>query len=286
MIHPFRTSTTLAALALAAAPALAAAQAQPPANPNANPPASNATTDAAGHVLSSHQIDRYAAIKSLQQELKSDPNNLADWIILGELAQEVATEVEPAQAQGYYHLATDAFAHAQQLAPDNASVAAAAQFAKDQESNATRFDQGRQNATQAYLQARRQELGNPQTAAPTVRTFGTPITQPAQAAQNAATGYPYGYPYYRGYTNANGQPYTYDQYTRSYLPQNYYGNANANANAAANGTTLGQPMTMRQYVQQFPNIIRNEASNGAMNLIRGSATNPAAGFNPPAGAPR
>ena len=51
-------------------------------------------------VIGSHQIDRYDAIDKEQKVLEADnPKSLADWIILGELAHEVAMDA-PADAGG------------------------------------------------------------------------------------------------------------------------------------------------------------------------------------------
>ena len=46
-------------------------------------------------MIGSHQIDRFEAIRQLQQSLRANPNNTADWVILGELAHEVALDVTP-----------------------------------------------------------------------------------------------------------------------------------------------------------------------------------------------
>src|SRR5271157_4445625 len=42
--------------------------------------------DTSNHSIGTHQIDRFDAIHLLQESLKSDPNDVAAWIVLGELA--------------------------------------------------------------------------------------------------------------------------------------------------------------------------------------------------------
>lgn len=59
----------------------------------------------ATRVIGNHQIDRYEAIEQVRQELRSDPKNLTDWVILGELAQEAAQEAPSDRTSGYYRLA-------------------------------------------------------------------------------------------------------------------------------------------------------------------------------------
>ena len=233
----FRSPRILLALGVAAlsAPALG----QDNATPN---------LPAAPSVLGSHQIDRYEAIKQLTASLKQDPKNLSDWVILGELSQEVATEVPNEQAKGYFRLARESYDNALKLAPDNAGLKAAAQFARDQEANADQFNDSRKQATTGYLDARRREMAQTDQPVPTVRVF-TPPTNAPQTPQAGQATYPQGYPVYRPYTTAQGQPYTYNQY------QNGFNTANA-ANTA--NTTAQPPMTLRQYTQQLPNILGNE----------------------------
>ena len=55
-------------------------------------------------MLGTYQIDRYEAIQQVRQALAKDPNHLNDWIILGELAQEVAADVPSNLATGYSKL--------------------------------------------------------------------------------------------------------------------------------------------------------------------------------------
>jgi len=305
-----RMAWTLTIATLAAAPAFAPDNPPPP--PNANPNA-NASNDAdananaaqpaqaqpaqaqpnqaqppSGPLLNSHQIDRYEAIRQLTQTLKSDPNNLADWVILGELSQEVATDLPPEQADGYYRLARQSYESALKLDPNNEGLKAAAEFARQQEANARQFGQTRKQLTGAYLNARRAELtqaGQPIT--PTLRVF-PPANVADQVAPAAAVNanppvagavpgtnvagqpayYPNGYPTYQPF-HYQGRPYTYNQYSQGYFPPTLTNNPQA------------QPMTFRQYSQQLPNVLRNEAGNVLNRAIGGAAGNPAAGVVPP-----
>lgn len=155
-------------------------------------------------VMRSYQIDRYEAIEMVRRELKSNPNNLTDWVLLGELAQEVAVDAPADRAGSYYRLSREAYDNALKLQPNNATFRAAAQFAREQERGANTFNQARSQSTAAYLTARRQELiqaGN----APMLRVYGS--TPPAQGTAPAAT-----YPAYQPYVNGQGQAYTYRQH--------------------------------------------------------------------------
>jgi len=203
------------ALALAVVPA---AMAQAPAGPA---PVSPTPTQAqAPSMIGSHQIDRYEAIRQLQSELKSDPNNKADWIILGELAHEVAFELPRDQDVAYYRISREAYERALQLDPNNPGLRAAVQFAKDQEAGAERFDQARRQGVSAYLAARRRELSQAG-AGPTLRVYGSPApaTTTTTATTSPAAPVPAApAPSYRPYAPAQGQPYTYQQYSTSSLP--------------------------------------------------------------------
>jgi cytochrome c-type biogenesis protein CcmH/NrfG len=105
--------------AVASYPSGAAAQA--PASPAPRP-----TT------IGSHQIDRFEAIRQLQADLRSDPNSLANWVILGELSHEVALDVPDGQDDVYYRMSREAYEKALQLDPNNNGLKAAVQFARDQ----------------------------------------------------------------------------------------------------------------------------------------------------------
>ncbi len=263
------------ALVLAVGVTANAQQAAPNADQN------QAVTTANPGVISSHQIDRYDALMKVRESLKENPNNLADWIILGELSQEIASEVEANRAEGYYRLARESYENALKLDPDNKGLQAAAEFAKAQEQNADQFNQTRQQATDVYLNAHRREL-NEGEKTPSVRVYSMPNAAPTPAqpgvAQNEGTApvqamrnrppYLYGYPFYQPYTNPEGQPYTYDQYNRSYFPPGYN-----QPNAA--------PTTLREYTRQFPQVLRNEAMRGVQRAVQGAEVNPAAAATPP-----
>jgi len=237
---------------------------------------SNTQTTSSG-VVSSHQIDRYEAIQQLNNSLKTNPNNLADWVILGELAQEVATEVPADQAKGYFTLARQAYDSALKLSPENPGLKAAAQFARDQEANADQFNASRRQVTTSYLDARRREMSQSPQPTPTVRVYsGANPGGPAAASQPGQPSYPYGYPVYQPYTTPEGQPYTYQQYQNGYFPPNQ-----TNPVGSANNTQLQQqqqqqPMTLRQYTQQLPGVLGNEA----VRRIAPGAANPVGTPNP------
>jgi len=128
-------------------------------------------------VISTHQIDRYDAINQLQAAVRAKPNSLADWVILGELAHEVALDAPPDQATRYYQISRDAYEHALALDPNNAGLKAAVQFARDREAGADRFEQIRDQATRTYIEARRRDLAATGHV-PTVRAFVPPVPGP------------------------------------------------------------------------------------------------------------
>ena len=109
-------------------------------------------------VISSQQIDRYDAIMKTKARLAEDPKSLADWIILGELCHEVALSLPEAQARDYVKSSREAYEQALALAPDNAGIRAAVQFARDLEANLDQFERARDQATETYLAARRRDL--------------------------------------------------------------------------------------------------------------------------------
>jgi len=109
-------------------------------------------------VIGSHQIDRYDAIARLQKNLEANPKSLADWIILGELAHEVAMDVPADTAGKYFQMSRNAYESALALAPDNAGLKAAVQFARDQEKNSDAFEKSRDAYTDTFLNARRRDL--------------------------------------------------------------------------------------------------------------------------------
>ena len=247
------------ALSLTAAPALwlASTLAQ---EPTTAPPAT---------AIGSHQIDRFEAIRQLQADLRSDPNSLANWVILGEIAHEVAADIPADQDDLYYKISRDAYERALRLDPNNNGLRAAVQFARDQEANAPAFDAQRRRGVATYLEARRREIAT-HGANPTVQVYETPAYAPRPArgieapgtAANAQPAYPqpaYAQPVYRTYTDAQGQPLQYNQYSNGYVPPT----APANAPANANPNQAAPPTTLRQLGQQLPGAFLNDALRGA-----------------------
>jgi tetratricopeptide (TPR) repeat protein len=222
-----RIATILCLLAAAFATD-ARAQDAKPAQAKAKDPAK------APPVIDTHQIDRHQAIQDLQKSLKEDPKNKADWIILAELAQEVALDSPADQAVSYYRMAREAYEKALALSPDEPGLKAAVQFARDQEANAEKFSAARRKSTQAYLDARRRELGRAN-ALPAIRVYPprparivAVAEQPPSNATAATTGnvagavpgvpYATNTPYYQTYLGPGGVPLTYDQYSGTYFP--------------------------------------------------------------------
>ena len=179
------------------------------------------TQTQAPSAVRSDQIDRYEAIRQLQAELKSDPKSEQNWIILGELAHEIAFELAGEQDTPYYKMSRNAYEQSLKLNPSSPALQAAVQFAKDQETAANEFDQTRRQAVPAYLARRRQELTQFGTG-PQVRVYAAPTprqppTQPSQlpAAATATATAPAYRPYYQG---QGRQPYSYQQYSTDTLP--------------------------------------------------------------------
>jgi hypothetical protein len=155
----------------ATAPIVRGQQSPPPKRSTPPPP------PPAPSVISSRQIDRYDAINALQQRLKENPKSVADWVILGELAHEVALDLPADQATRYYRLSRDAYEKALALQPDNLGLKAAVQFARDHETNAQRFEEARDRAAQTYLEARRRDLAASRYT-PSLPVYGVPQTAP------------------------------------------------------------------------------------------------------------
>jgi hypothetical protein len=220
-------------------------------------------------VIDTQQINRYDAIASLQNDLKANPKSLADWIILGELAHEVAIDAPADQAPRYFTMSRDAYEKALTLAPNNAGLKAAVQFAKDREANAAAFEKIRDRATQAYLDARRRDLAATNYT-PTVRVIGPPAsaallrpqpTAPAGIATSVAVTPPpdvvkdtanmgvrqiySSAPTYQAYTWPQGTPYSFQQYSSSYYSPSLY----------PAGTL---PMSVQRYNQQYGNPMLNQ----------------------------
>lgn len=227
-----RTIPLVGALALAAS--LFAPAEEPPLPsrepPKAEDPANAATPAPPPPIIGTQQINRYGAIAELQGALKADPNSLADWVILGELAHEVAIDAPPDRAAKYLTMSREAYEKALALAPNNVGLKAAVQFAKDQEAHGTAFEAARDQATRAYLDARRRDLAATRYT-PTVRVY-SPVTAIQPAAVTAATETvstdPFGVrqfypaPIYQPYYMPQERLYTYDEYRDAYYPPSYY----------------------------------------------------------------
>ncbi len=183
-----RWAALLAALAAGSA---ARAQAPPP-PPGAQGPVGATTTSTervvpAPSTIGSHQIDRFEAIRQLQGDTRSDPNNVANWVILGELAHEVALDLPQEQDDPYYQLSRVAYERALALDPNNNGLKAAVQFAKEQEANAANFDAQRRRGVAAYLAARRAEMAT-NGVNPTLLVYEAPAPAPVPAANSAPIG--------------------------------------------------------------------------------------------------
>lgn len=126
-------------------------------------------------VIGLYQIDRYDAIQQLQKELAAKPKDLAGWIVLGEIAHEVAMDAPADRAGEYFALSLNAFEKAQALAPDNPGLKAAVQFTRDQQAGEKDFEQQRDLATVTYIEARRRDL-EATGFTPAVRAYGSPGT--------------------------------------------------------------------------------------------------------------
>lgn len=217
-------------------------------------------------VISSHQIDRFEAIRQLRQALKANPNDEGDWIILGELAHEVALDLPSDQDDAYYRLSRDAYERALRLDPDNAGLRAAVRFARDQEDNAAQFDRDRQRGVRTYLGTRRRE-----TAAsgfnPTIQVYTTDTTSNASLDEDPAAASRQRSPssranpprpVYQPYSPSQGAPVTYEKYANSYAPPPDDAPASA------------QPTTLRGFAAELPGVLLNEAKRGG----RGSTPTP------------
>jgi len=177
MRRPFTSTAILALLAASAAAMMARAQ-EPPVPQRTMP-------QPVPHLISSHQIDRYDAIASQQRTLKDNPRSLADWVILGELAHEVAIDLPSDQSGRYYDMSRDAYEKALALSPENAGLKAAVQFAKDQQANSHRFESARDQATTTYLEARRRDLAAANYT-PSLRVYTPPMASPMMPSPTTA----------------------------------------------------------------------------------------------------
>jgi hypothetical protein len=157
----------LALLTWVTMPALRAQEASPPLPSRTRPQSAPA-------IIGTRHIDRYDAITHLQQRVKENPKSLADWIILGELAHEVALDLQADQDIRYYRISREAYEKALALQPDQPGLKAAVQFALEHEANSQRFEEVRDRATQTYLEARRRDLAATQYM-PTLPVYGVPV---------------------------------------------------------------------------------------------------------------
>jgi hypothetical protein len=106
----------------------------------------------------SHQVDRFEAIRILQESLKSNPKDAAGWIVLGELAHEVAQDLSSSDDRHYYELSVAAFEKAVALQPENTAIKAELEFARDQLAGADQWDKVRMKAARTYVEKREHEL--------------------------------------------------------------------------------------------------------------------------------
>jgi len=283
MRNRFQLGGILLILAVAQVPATASAQddgvdgiparratrrANPPVTPEGDDtdalPA-RARRSAGATPIGTHQIDRYEAIRQLRLSLQAGPNNVGDWIILGELAHEVALDLPGDQDDAYYRLSRSAYERASRLDPDNAGLRAAVQLAREQEANAADFDENRKQGARTYLDARRREMaasGN----SPTIRVYKTaaippddprddadPASDPRQGVQAARN---VSYPTYQPYSPPQGRPVTYQQHSDSFAPP------------AQDPAAQGQPATLRGLADELPGALLNSLKRGAGGAIK------------------
>src|SRR5271157_2510241 len=175
------------------------------------------------HSIGTHQIDRFEAIQLLKESLKSDPNDVAAWIVLGELAHEVAQDLSSQDDERYYKLSQEAYEKALALQPKNAGLKAAVDFAREQKAGAAQWDQARREAASSYIEVRKGELAA-SGFNPTVQVYSPPAPPTPPAAVAATNSAPvsqptqtYQYPVYQPYYVEGAQPYTYQQYAGGYL---------------------------------------------------------------------
>jgi len=191
--------------------------------------ASAMASDTPNHSIGTHHIDRFEAIHLLQESLKTNPNDAASWIVLGELAHEVAQDLSSQDDEPYYKLSQEAYEKALTLQPKNAGLRAAVDFAREQKADAAHWDQVRKKAASSYIEVRKRELAasgfNPTVQAYSPATTPaaptTPATPPAAVATDSAPAsqpaVTYPTPVYQPYYIQGAQPYTYQQYAGGYL---------------------------------------------------------------------
>jgi len=192
----FRIKVALALIVLAASIATAKVMAQD---------TKVMAKDTSNHSIGTHHIDRFEAIHMLQESLKSNPNDVAAWIVLGELAHEVAQDLSSQDDEPYYKLSEEAYEKALALQPKNAGVKAAVDFAREQKAGAAQWDQARRDGVSSYIEVRKSELAasgfNPTVQTNSPSTPPTPpaavaATSSAPASQPAVIQYPVYQPYY------------------------------------------------------------------------------------------
>ena len=218
--------------------------------------------------IGSHQIDRYEAIRQLRQSVKTNPDSLADWVILGELAHEVALDLPSDQDDPYYQLSRSAYEHALRLDPNNSGLRAAVQLARDQETNAADFDDNRMQGVRTYLDARRREVAATGYA-PTIRIFKTatlppddsrsdlddpaPISRQAKPVSRTVS-----YPTYQPYSPSQGKPVTYQQYSDSFAPP------------PAKSASPTPTTTLRGLADELPGAFLNDLRRGSRGAAASS----------------
>ncbi len=179
--------------------------------------------DTADHSVGAHQIDRFEAIHLLQESLKSNPNDAAAWIVLGELAHEIAQDLSSNEDEPYYKLSQEAYEKALALRTNNTGLKAAVEFAREQKAGAAHWDQARREAASSYIEVRKSELAA-SGFNPTVQAYPRPAPPTPPVAVAAANPAPvsqppqtYPSPVYQPYYVPGAQPYTYQQYAGGYL---------------------------------------------------------------------
>jgi hypothetical protein len=188
--------------------------------------------DNSSRTLRTHQIDRFEAIRLLGESLKSNPNDTAALIVVGELAHEVAQDLSSVDDELYYKLSLEAYQKALSQQPDNAGLKAAVDFAREQQAGAAEWDLTRRKAASTYIEVRKHELAA-SGFNPTVQVYSPPASASAATSQPAET---YRYPVYQPYYVQGAQPFTYQQYAGSYLytaPYNTNGTVTALATRGA-----------------------------------------------------
>ena len=176
--HHFKHAAATAFLALAA-PGIASAQFSLSAA--AGRSQSPAPMQPAPTVISTQQIDRYDAIKREQAIVAANPKATVDWIILGEIAHEVAMDMPAETAGTYFQMSLNAFTTASALEPENAGLKAAVKFLREQTASVSTFEQSRDTATDTFLTARRRDLAAMKNV-PSVRVVNPSPLLPAQAS--------------------------------------------------------------------------------------------------------